>query len=349
MDRYENNVIIYKEQLGPEKFSDWLIDKIYKGEKSYYPFSFSLNDDFEDIFIYIYRCLSDREKRDIRYALSTAAGYWDISAHGIIPMLKLYEMANSIGAIGVFIVSIKQMIEWRPKEKDYLGIIEMGKILNEVLIFTKKDKSIYPPDASYYDLLKSYKNMFLNDNDSKFKYIYSPLFRLACKADYNDWPKLGSILATRYPIMPDDFWPIEFASYKNYSGDSGYYDIRKTISDMFKDMQRMPNYNVDEIMRGCFSLITEYRSFGGKEFLGELYAGGIVEFYENKMSDYSPEWMFNSGRWAKEKSALSMKHNISEDDYGYLVKNRISKINIKSTINAMEKCSIEGLLESCNK
>ena len=342
MDRLEKNISIYRNKLGADKFSDWLVDKIYNDKKGVYPFSFSLYDDFDDVLMYVYSALSDTEKRDMRYAFSEVARSWDINIHGIKPIVRLYELAGIVNAAGVFINTADKLIGLIPKENDYVGIIEIGKLLNEVLIVINNSKSKYFVDNPFYDLLRSYSLIFERDYNGKYKYIYSPLFRLACKANYKDWPRLGSILSKRYPHNEDDFWPIEFAKYTNYMGAAGYFNINNTVLQMFKDLRKFPYVSDYEILNGCIQLKNEYKELGGNDFFGELYKAEIIDVYENNLINNNAEITLKR-KWYKDKR--DSRQSVKIDEYSQLRDYALKKESVAELLQEFKKNNIDSLLK----
>jgi hypothetical protein len=299
MSRYKDNIEIYN-NIGIEGFRDWLIDNIYLKKKRLYPFSIPLSDSFENLLLYIYNSLSKEEKKNMRVVLGDVAGEWSVEKYGFASLTRLFEYAGIIKAVGVYIVVAQKLVDVKPKpgEDDLIAIIEIGKFLNEVLISLNDGYIKYSKESPFYDLMKSCAAIFEGDQEGYYRYIYSPMFRLACKADYNQWPRLGSILAYRYERRNLDKWPESLAKYENYRGGGGYFDIKNTIIELFFELKRMPYICDDDILRGCKKLQEDYMSSGGNDFLSEMYSAGIVDIYDSGIDNMNAEISLKS-EWMK--------------------------------------------------
>lgn len=292
----EINLQRYRKYLGIDKFAAWIKAKLYEGKKDDLPFSFGTRYDFEDILGAIYKNLDNREKTDMQWALACAAKDWSITEHGFYVLRKLYEWGLIIEGRGVFSETLCKIYKWSPLPQDYLNIIELGKIADELWSAIVKFDDIEIKDTSFYPITKHFKKILVDDEDEHFKLIYSPLFRLACLADINDWSRLAAIIAKRYPYNnKKDPWPEECAIFTNAASQSGFFNLVNTYKEVFRQ------YDENIFLDGCKRLEGELINTGGFECLQEVYGQGLLEIKlcEGQGSVYTSKHilMIGDGAW----------------------------------------------------
>jgi hypothetical protein len=285
MSIFEKNHSIYINELRADGFAEWLFRKVVTGERGVAPFDIPVRVDFEDILKGIFNRLKGHEQAALQNAFAIAASRWSVKEHGVNRLRYLYELGNVVGSVGVYVESVIKLSEWLPDSSDYYLIIEYGKLMNEVMIGIKGGGPKIIEQTTFMPVLRLLRKLFEEDEEEKLKYIYSPLFRLACMANYEEWPFLASLLAKRYPLSLSDFWPDKYARYCNYKGEKGYFDLRQTIVDLFKSMVGSMSIDECDIIRGCASLMNKHYSVDRGAMFYELLYNKIISYKKDFISE----------------------------------------------------------------
>lgn len=262
----EKNISRYRE-LGTDRFTAWLKAKLYEGERGDSPFSFESRYDFEDILQGIYRNLTTREKSHMKWAFSQASKDWKLSEHGFYTLRKLYDWALITECIGVFEHTLEKIENWSPVAGDYNNIIEFGKIANSLWAAKVKFGDKKFSETPFFTIARHFKEIILNDEDERFKLIYSPLFLMGCHADLKDWPELAAIITKRYSYNKKDPWPKECAIFKNCAGESGFFDLQATLLTFLTYLNVVDQSLLHD---GCRMLCEDYPEIGGRECFEEI-------------------------------------------------------------------------------
>lgn len=337
---FKDNLKRYREYLGTDRFKLWVKEKLFEGKKGDLPFSFGTRYDFEDILKGIYELLNETERVSMRWALSQASKDWDIERHGFYVLRRLYEWGLIAESMGVFDETLTKIERWAPLPEDYLNIIELGKIANELCSARARFNDGALRDTPFMAIAKHFRDIIISDEDGCFKLIYSPLFRLGCFADLDDWSLLASIITKRYPYNKDkDAWPEKCALGKNCRGEKGFFDLQTTLKTVAIQLLQLDSSYFNE---GCTKMLNVYKDIGGLDCYSEYTRIGLIKIKEeddDTRINIIPLMTCVDSKLIKFKKVPITRIKISEDSeiLGSLRSElRISRANKSSTKETIE-------------
>lgn len=277
---FKDNLVRYREYLGPDRFKLWVKEKLFEGKKGDLPFSFGTRYDFGDILKGIYELLNETERVSMRWALSQASKDWDIERHGFYVLRRLYEWGLIIESMGVFNETLSKIERWAPLPEDYLNIIEFGKIADELCSASVRFNDRALKDTPFATIAEHFRDIIIHDEDGCFKLIYSPLFRLGCFADLDDWSRLASFITKRYPYNKDkDAWPEECARMQNCCGKKGFFDLQATLKTVASQLLQLDSRY---LLKGCSKMWKDYTNIGGLDCCEEYERMEVIKIVEDE-------------------------------------------------------------------